>query len=113
MEKANNNFKNNGGLVHQSILGSVDDLSMFKDNFFDLVFNEGVLEHEPINVKGAVREMLRVSKKYVIFSIPDGDNKIYKLKKWVKRKLNLWEWDKYGYERNIGEVYFNEFNYKK
>lgn len=113
LENAVNNFNEKGGKVESALIGSVDDLSMFQDNYFDLVFNEGVLEHDPIDVKKAVDEMLRVSKNTVIFSIPDGDNLIYKIKKYVKRRLKLWEWDKYGYERNIGENYFKKYNYKK
>jgi len=113
LKDAINNFNLYGAKVEKAIIGSVDDLKMFPDNYFDLVFNEGVLEHDPIDVKKAVNEMLRVSKNTVIFSIPDGDNLLYKVKKFVKRKLNIWEWDKYGFERNIGENYFKEFNYNK
>ncbi|MCX5782723.1 MAG: class I SAM-dependent methyltransferase [Elusimicrobia bacterium] len=96
------------------VLGSVDNLKDFDDNTFDFVFNEGVIEHAPINVEKAISEMLRVSKNKVLIIIPDGDNILYKIKKALKRLLGTWGWDKlYGYERNVGARYFRGLKYKK
>jgi len=113
LNNAIHNFEIYGAKIVSATVGSVDNLNMFPDNYFDLVFNEGVLEHHSIDVVKAVKEMLRVSKKYVVISIPDGDNLIYRIKKFIKRKLGIWEWDKYGYERSIGKNIFNIFNYSK
>ncbi len=112
LNNAIHNFEIYGAKIVSATVGSVDNLNMFPDNYFDLVFNEGVLEHHSIDVVKAVKEMLRVSKKYVVISIPDGDNLIYRIKKFIKRKLGIWEWDKYGYEEVL-EKYFNIFNYLK
>lgn len=47
------------------ILASVLDLP-FKDNYFDLVFTSGLLIHlSPENLKTAIREIARCSKRYV------------------------------------------------
>lgn len=49
--------------------GSVYDLP-YKDNFFDLVICTEVLEHLE-NPNKALKEMLRVSRKYLIISVPN------------------------------------------
>lgn len=47
------------------ILGSALDLP-FRDNYFDLVFTSGVLIHiSPDNIKQAMEEIVRCSKKYI------------------------------------------------
>lgn len=47
------------------INGSAFDIP-FKDNYFDIVFTSGVLIHiDPVNLKKAMKEICRCSKKYV------------------------------------------------
>lgn len=47
------------------VWGDIFDVP-FKDNYFDLVFTAGVLIHvSPKDMKNALREMYRVSKKYI------------------------------------------------
>lgn len=51
------------------IVGSIDDLSRFEDNSFDLVFTAGVLLYlPPFKIIGVIKEMKRIAKKF-IFSI--------------------------------------------
>ncbi|NQU82939.1 MAG: methyltransferase domain-containing protein [Parcubacteria group bacterium] len=60
IETAKNNLK---GV--DIILASASDLP-FKDNYFDLVFTSGVLIHiSPDNIKTAMKEITRCSKKYI------------------------------------------------
>lgn len=92
--------------------GDVQDLP-FGDDTFDLVFNEGVLEHHPINLRKAVNEMLRVSKRFVVIALPDGSSWKYKVKKYAKRIMGEFTCDCYGYERNVTEAWFKGFNYTK
>lgn len=69
----------------------------FKDNSFDLVWNEGVIEHfkEPKNIQ-ACKEMARVSKKYVIVAVP-SKNPIWLARKTILKIINRWP---YGYEES-------------
>ena len=47
-------------------VGNIYDI-LYKDNFFDLVLSVGVLIHlEPNTLKDAIKEILRVSKKYFL-----------------------------------------------
>ena len=89
------NFVNNytdGNLVKGDIFNMP-----FKDNSFNVVWNQGVLEHfNPIN---AIREMLRVTKDHLIVFLPaflsplqisgaykfiDNDIEFYKSKKFIE-----------------------------
>lgn len=68
----------------------------YPDNSFDLVWNEGVLEHfSPADFERAFKEMARVSRKFVLIDVPYSKSRPYMLsKKWLEEN-NLWSW---GYE---------------
>ena len=55
-------------LEHVNILFEVGDVQNLphKDESFDIVFNEGVIEHVK-DMRKAVKEMVRVSRKYIEF----------------------------------------------
>jgi ubiquinone/menaquinone biosynthesis C-methylase UbiE len=113
LNAAQKNFADNKATAN-FVLGSVDNMNMFADNSFDVVFNEGVIEHAPIDIDKAIAEMVRVSKKKVIIEIPDGNSFIYVAKKFIRRSLGIWEWDKkYGYERSIRAKSFKKYQYKR
>jgi SAM-dependent methyltransferase len=100
------------GLKPSCIVGDVQDIPL-QDNEVDVCFNEGVLEHDPIDVQKAVREMLRVSRIAAVVVIPDGDSLKYRIMKLGKRLLGIWEADKYGHERSIKESRFKGLSYEK
>lgn len=68
----------------------------FPDNSFDLVWNEGVLEHfSKEEFSQSVSEMCRVSRKYVLIDVPNANCKPYVLAKEWLEEHKLWA---YGYE---------------
>jgi len=69
----------------------------FKDDSFDIVWNEGVLEHfpEPNNIK-ATKEMARVSKKNVIIAVPNT-TPLWIIRKYILKMIKKWP---YGYEES-------------
>lgn len=70
----------------------------FKNLSFDIVWNEGVLEHFKINKSiEAAKEMARVSKKYVIIDVPNRYSP-FVITKILKKNVGRWS---YGY----GELY--------
>lgn len=77
----------------------------FPDNSFDVVYNEGVIEHFSMdhtpNYVDAVREMARVAKKggAVIAAVPNWYNFPHTLYKWTLQTLG--KDYKYGYERSF------------
>jgi len=60
----------------------------FKDNFFDVVFNKGVIEHFN-NYDDIIREMVRVTKKggKVIIAVPNKYNIIHPLTYYVHKNI--------------------------
>lgn len=53
------------------VVSDIRDLSKFKDNSFDVVIAFEILEHIPWNdLDKALSELKRVSKKYVVISVP-------------------------------------------
>lgn len=78
---------------------SIFNLS-FPDEYFDVVLNEGVIEHFK-NYEDAFKEMYRVTKKggVIIIGVPNWYNFPHTLRKWFIHKLNgLYE---YGYEKSF------------
>lgn len=69
----------------------------FRSNSFDVVWNEGVLEHfeDPKNL-AACKEMIRVSKKLVIISVPNRYS-IWPIRKTLLKIAGKWP---YGYEES-------------
>lgn len=69
----------------------------FKTNSFDVVWNEGVLEHfkEPTNL-AACKEMCRVSKNLVIIAVPNKYT-IWPIRKTLLKATKKWP---YGYEES-------------
>lgn len=83
--------KNNFKLCHTSILNIP-----YPDNSFDLVWNEGVLEHFcKDDYEKAIKEMVRVSKKYILIDVPYAKSKPYLMAKKYLEENGLWVW---GYE---------------
>ena len=73
----------------------------YLDGTFDVVWNTGVLEHFDKNGTAAgLREMCRVCKNdgKVVVAVPSTRGLIYRLGKWRKERLGVWQ---YGYERPI------------
>lgn len=69
----------------------------YQDNTFDLVWNEGVLEHFSVDdFERALKEMIRVSKKYILVDVPYSKSKPYMMAKKYLEENNLWPW---GYEK--------------
>lgn len=69
----------------------------FKDSSFDIVWNEGVLEHFKIDKSvEAAKEMARVSKKYVIVDVPNRYT-FYTIRKFILKLIGKWQ---YGYEES-------------
>ena len=68
----------------------------FPDKTFDLVWNEGVLEHFSLReYNKALSEMTRVSKNWVLVDVPNANCKPYVLAKTWLEKHQLWG---YGHE---------------
>lgn len=69
----------------------------FKDSSFDIVWNEGVLEHFKIDKSiEAAKEMARVSKKYVIIDVPNRYT-LFVIRKFMLKMIGKWS---YGYEES-------------
>jgi len=100
LEKARNNF-NKFKINAEFMLGDVQNLP-FRNESFDLVFNEGVIEHLDDMERG-VKEMARVSKKYVICLIPNYYNILWRIEKRWKRWQGKFYYgaDEYGLEKDI------------
>lgn len=77
----------------------------YPDDYFDLVFNEGVIEHYRLNDSpnyiDALKEMIRVTKKggKVIVAVPNWYNFPHTLYKWILGKLH--KNFIYGYEKSF------------
>lgn len=93
LKKARENFTDLGG---NFILGDLSSLP-FKENVFDLVWNEGVLEHFT-NPNAPFSEMVRVAKNGGTVSImaPNRLNPIYQCDVLKAKVAGKWQ---YGYER--------------
>jgi len=80
----------------------------FPDNYFDVIFNEGVIEHFSLdsqpNYVDAVYEMVRVTKKggKVVVAVPNWYNFSHTLYKWFLKKLN--KKFEYGYEKSFKHI---------
>lgn len=93
----------------------------YPDNYFDVVFNEGVIEHYSINSKpnyvDGVSEMIRVAKKggKIIVGVPNWYNFPHTLYKWILNKIG--KKYIYGYERSFKHSgllkLFSEFKLKE
>ncbi|MCJ7651411.1 MAG: class I SAM-dependent methyltransferase [Candidatus Lokiarchaeota archaeon] len=78
---------------------------LYPNDYFDVVFNEGVIEHYSFNNKpnyiDAAREMIRVTKKSgkIIIVVPNWYNFPHTLYKWTLNKLG--KRFIYGYEKSF------------
>jgi len=65
-----------------------------KDNSFNVVWNEGVIEHfKKDKALDAVKEMKRISKKYVIIAVPNK-SPIYIIRKIILQLIGKWAYGK-------------------
>ena len=77
----------------------------YPNDYFDVVFNEGVIEHYSLSNKpnyiDALREMIRVTKKSgkIIIAVPNWYNFPHALYKWTLNKLG--KRFIYGYEKSF------------
>jgi len=84
------------GLSGVFVHGDMFDLP-FPDNSFDVVGSFGVLEHfSAQEIVQAIREMKRVSKRYIVTTVPNARCAFYRVAKWWAEKTNTWQ---YGYEK--------------
>lgn len=94
------NLKRSLGKVERSryelVTGSI--LAMpFAERSFDLVWNEGVVEHfSEADYRRALAEMVRVSRRFVLVDVPNAGCRPYLLvKQWLEEQ-GRWSW---GYEQ--------------
>jgi len=90
----------------------------YPDNYFDVVFNDGVIEHfslnENPNYKDALKEMIRVTKPKgkIIVDVPNWYCFPHTIYKWLLKKLG--RPFEYGYEKSFKHreliELFKEFN---
>lgn len=77
----------------------------FKNDLFDVVFNEGVIEHFPLNnennYNNAIKEMIRVTKEEgkIIVAVPNWYNFPHTFYKWFLKKTG--QNYVYGYEKSF------------
>ncbi|GAW29465.1 glycosyltransferase [Carboxydocella sp. ULO1] len=84
----NNNCKGN------FVKGDLFNLP-FPDESFDIVWNSGVLEHfDDVEIVAALREMRRVSRKFVVVAVPNASCVFYRLAKWYLESQDKWEYGK-------------------
>jgi len=58
----------------KKVEASADDIPL-KDKSFDMVFSSEMLEHLDDNtLEGTIRELKRLSKKYIFITVPNGEN---------------------------------------
>ena len=85
----------------RALIGSAARLP-FSDKSFDLVFSSEMIEHVPYEImKAAVSELKRVSKEYILLSVPNDEQ----LRKRYVKCISC------GYEYHI-YCHFNSFNMK-
>lgn len=85
-------------------VGNIYDI-LYKDNFFDLVLTVGVLIHlEPNTLKDAIKEILRVSKKYFLMMEYNYDFEEFE-KVIYRDNVGLWR-------GNFKKVVLDNFNVK-
>jgi len=83
---------NDSHLDGNFILADINCLP-FKDGAFDMVFNEGVIEHFTGKERQHVlNEMARVSRRYVAVFVPNSQNIIRTVWKHVKIAIRKWYW---------------------
>lgn len=85
-------FRKVDGGRYEIIHGSILDIP-FPDGSFDLVWNEGVLEHfQEAEYHKALGEMARVSKRFVLVDVPNANCRPYLLvKEWLEAN-GKWDW---------------------
>lgn len=86
---------------YEIVYGSIQDIH-FPNRSFDLVWNEGALEHfHEADYRRAFREMVRVARRYVLTDVPNANCRPYILvKEWVDAH-GKWSW---GYEQPRGSL---------
>lgn len=103
--RMSNRLKNHLGLSNASFV-LCDMFNMpFRDDSFDFVFNEGVIEHYGLEgsptYEDALKEMIRVAKRggTILAGVPNWFNFPHTLYKWMLKKRN--KSFKYDYEKSF------------
>jgi 2-polyprenyl-3-methyl-5-hydroxy-6-metoxy-1,4-benzoquinol methylase len=109
--KINKNYYNNKNIEANYLVGDIFN-SPLKKEFFDFVYNTGVLEHFTDGEKSIILKnispLLKSSGKYFTFN-PSEKGKIYKIMKKYAENAGKW---KYGRETPIKTLkYFNNKHY--
>lgn len=101
MKKFVENRKNLQTRDVEFVIGDIHKLP-FAEESFDLVFNEGVIEHLD-NMEKGVSEMARVSRRIVLIFIPNYYNPLWKMiKRWKRWRGEFYYGaDEYGLEKDI------------
>ena len=95
--------------------GNAADLNMFKDNFFDIVQHLDGMEHIPIEwEEDALKEAVRVSKKYIIYNNACGTSHVDVVKMttgngFTHAHINIKTYTEW---QNFYKKYSEKFNYK-
>jgi len=97
----------NGFIINKDVFLMDGTKTKFNDNSFDLVFADGVLEHFK-DFTPFVKEMCRISKKYVLITQPNHFSLYGKILLLLNRKVV----DEYTYKISDFENCFKKFDFK-
>lgn len=111
LDISNNALKN---VKTSKVQGSIEKLP-FSDNSFDLLICAEVLEHLPYPIyKKAIKEVERVSKKYILISVPNKENLDVRMIKCPKCGCLSNEWRHLrSFDANTLHTLFNDFEIQK
>ncbi len=108
----------NGFVTGKDIFLAKEEGTEFKDKAFDLVFADGVLEHFE-DFTPIVREMCRLSKKYVLITQPNHFSLYGKILKGANRKVvheytyKIEDFKKAFEKNNLVLARFSYFNFRE
>ncbi len=91
----------------KTVLGSVEDPLPFQNNSFDCVIATEIIEHVPLSEQ-VLREMSRISKKYILVSVPNVAFWKYRLQLLFGRFPKQWVFEPYEHLRFWSVIDFKE-----
>lgn len=84
------------GLSGEFVLADVTKKLPFPDNYADLVWSSGLLEHfSDDEIVRILKESKRISRRAVLSFVPNANSIPYRLGKWLQEQTGEWKW---GYE---------------